>query len=156
MKKLCLLIAFAITAFVILPILAFCQETSKDYTEVIFYHPKQNMMSGATSIEVKVYMNDKEVGGLLNGTKLTYRFYSEGPVKIKCVGTFGGGVIGSPFIANIEGKHGEAHYFSLLAYSMTGIKGEILDEKKKEKMDKTAWVDENTKTEDKADPIIKK
>jgi hypothetical protein len=156
MKKLSCLIAIAITAFVILPVMTFCQETSKDYTEVVFYHPKQNMMSGANSLEVKVYMNDKEIGGLLNGTKLVYRFYSEGPVKIKCVATFGGGIIGQPFISNIEGKHGESYYFSLLAYSMTGIKGEIIDAKKKDKMEKETWVDTNTKVEDKADPIIKK
>ena len=39
---------------------------------------------------------------------------------------------------------------------MTGVKGEILTEKQKNKMSKTDWADSMNYEEDKTDPIIKK
>jgi hypothetical protein len=134
----------------------FGQTKDKDYAEIHFYRLKQSMMSGGTGMEVKITMNDKEMGSFLNGTKLTCKVYSEGPVKIKCVGTMAGGIVGSPFVTNIDVKHGEEYYFGIQAYSMSGVKGEVLTDKQKEKMAKEKWADESTQEEDKSNPIIKK
>jgi len=139
-----------------LPSKTFGQTPGKDYTTIYFYRLKQGMMSGANSVEVKIMMNDKEIGSLTNGTRLTYKLYSEGSIKIKCVGVFGSGVIGSPYVTTIDFKHGDEYHIGLQAFSMTGVKGEILDEKQKNKMNKETWADQTTKEEDKADPIIKK
>ena len=134
---------------------ALCQTSGKDYAEIYFYRPQQGLMSGATSVDIKIKMNDKEIGALSNGTMMKYRFYSEGPIKIKCIAVMMNSVIGHPWVINIDGKHGEENHIGLWAY-MTGVKGEILTEKKKNKISKTNWADSMNYEEDNADPIIKK
>jgi hypothetical protein len=129
---------------------------SKDYAEINFYRLKQSMMSGGTGMEVKITMNDKDMGSFLNGTKLTCKVYSEGSIKIRCVGTMAGGIVGSPFVTTIDVKHGEVYHYGIQAFSMSGVKGEVLNDKQKEKMAKEKWADETTKEENKADPIVKK
>jgi hypothetical protein len=151
-----LLVMIMTALFSELPAITFSQSAGKDYSTIYFYRLKQGLMSGANSVEVKIMMNDKEIGSLTNGTRLTYKFYSEGSIKIKCVGVFGSGVIGQPYVTTIDFKHGEEYHIGLQAFSMTGVKGEILDEKQKNKMNKEVWADQTNREEDKSDPIIKK
>jgi hypothetical protein len=154
MKRINLLASLILMALMLGSSTTFGQ--SKDFSEIHFYRLKQSMMSGATGMEVKIIMNDKEMGSFSNGTKLTCKVYSEGPIKIKCVGMMAGGIVGSPFVTTLDVKHGEEYHYGIQAYSMTGVKGEVLTEKQKEKMGKEKWADESTKEEDKANPIIKK
>ncbi len=130
------------------------QTESQDYAEIYVYRAKQGMITGANSLDVKVEINGKTIGNLSNGTKLLYKIHSEGEIKLKCIGTFGQGAIGSPYVTTLQVKHGESYHIALVTSSITGVKGSIMDEAKIKEMSAKKFSDENEYEEDLSDPVI--
>jgi hypothetical protein len=154
MKKYAILLAMVLVTILFnQPVRSFSQNSGKDYAELNFYRVKQGALSGANSVEVKIMLNDKEIGALSNGTKLTYKLFSEGIVKIKCIATFGSSVIGQPYTLTRNIKHGEVIHIDLEGSSMKGVKGEVLDKKKTNDLADEEWADQSVRQEDKSDPV---
>ena len=139
----------------ILSVGAFAQTNGKDYAEITIYRAKQGTMSGATMMDAKIKMNEKEIGSVLNATKLKYKIYSEGSVKIACIGMIAGGPIGKPYVTTIAVKKGEEYHIALTLSNMSGVSGIIMGEKELKKMEKEKFVDQTELEEDKANPVIK-
>ncbi|MEP7168564.1 MAG: hypothetical protein ABI855_04285 [Bacteroidota bacterium] len=155
MKKTTNLKTLTATAYLLLTtFFSFAQDAAKDFTEINFYRIKQSMMSGGAGLEIKVSLNDKEIGSVLNGTIVKYKLYSEGSLKIKGIATGGGGVVGQPAVITIEVKHGQVYNYSASG-GMGGAKLELLDEKQLAKMQKEKFADTVNVEEDKASPVIK-
>lgn len=144
----------------ILLIILTCSTSVKVYgqtsesCELIFYRPAQSLMSGGAGIEIKIFINEQEIGMLPNGTVLNYTVFSQGPLKIKFVCLQMGTIVGSPKVINIEAKHGETTAIEVLFKFPKGAEAEILNDKKHEKIKKTKWEDMVTAKENIENPLI--
>ena len=145
-----------LTAILFISINIFSQTGDKNYAEIHFYRVKQSVISGATMMEAKIKINEKEVGAFLNATKLTYKIYSQGTIKINCAGYAAGSPLGQPYVTTMEVKNGEVYHIALTLSNMSGVKGIIMDAKEVKKMEKEKFVDQSEVEEDKANPVIKK
>lgn len=134
------------TSMILLMTLA-CLITTKAYgqsdegCELIFYRPAQGMMSGGAAAELKIFINDQEVGSLPNGTVLNYTVFSQGTLKIKFVGIVMETTIGSPKVINIDAKPGETIAIEGSVTYPKGANAEILNAKKQAKFKKMKWED---------------
>jgi len=81
---------------------------SSDSFEITIYRPANSMMSGGAGAELKVSINDQEIGTLLNSSVLHYTVFSEGELKIRFVGVTMGSSVGSPKVIKVVAKHGES------------------------------------------------
>lgn len=124
-------------------------QAGDDYASINIYRLKEGAMSGGTGLSVKVIINDNEVTVLQTNTMLNYKLYSTGSVKIKCIAEFGGGPIGSPYVETIDFEKGKEYHISISAGSMTGVKGEIVPEKKLKKIQKNKFADSISLEEEK-------
>lgn len=150
-----------VTAIVILVLIFTCLTPPKVYgqssesCELIFYRPAQGMMSGGAAAELKIFINDQEVGILPNGTMLNYTVFSQGTLKIKFVGIQMGSTVGTPKVINIEAKHGEIIAIEGAVKFPGGVSAEILNTKRHEKLKKIEWADTMKGKEDIEKPFIK-
>jgi len=133
------------------------QSNGKDFAEIYVYRANQNMFNGKNPLEVKITMNNKEIGLLQNGTKLKYKVYSKGSIKIKCFLAYSEGSVGKPYYKTIDVENGKEYHVSLKTVSLTGpgVAGKLLDEKGISKITKKKFYDESEYVEDKSNPIIK-
>ena len=129
---------------------------SAESSELIIYRPEQSFMSGAAGIEMKVFINDQEVGVVLNGTVLNYTVFSQGSLKIKFVATGMGTTVGSPNVINLEAKHGETTAIQLSYKYPKGAETKILNSKEHEKVKKLKWADTMKGKENIEKPLIEK
>jgi len=120
---------------------SYCQTNEEEYALINVYRLKESMMSGGSGLTVKVLINEKEVCNLLTNTKLIYKLHSTGTVKIKCIAEFSGSGIGSPYVETFEFEKGKEYHIRLTAGSMTGVKGESINEKKLKKVSKNKFAD---------------
>ena len=120
---------------------SFAQDEETTFT---FYRIKQGMMSGATSLVAKIYLNGNEVAMIQNGTIVKYDMESEGSVKVKVVASFGNSPIGSPWVKTMDVKKGEPVHIQLTLNSLSGARGEILNEKGVKRMSKMSFDDTET------------
>jgi len=136
---------FFTTTLIILAISGFTKlsaQTNNDACELVFYRPAQSMMSGGAGAELKIYINDQEVGMLPNGTVLKYTVYSQGNLKIKFVGIIMNTTAGQPMVVNVEAKHGETIEINTSVNFPGGANAKILaTPKEKEKLKKVKWAD---------------
>jgi hypothetical protein len=137
-----------------LPENSFCQSNEKDYADIYIYRPKQSMVKGGTAVEIKISLNGKEIGSLLNRTMLRYRLYSQGPVKMRCFGALGGGGISTPYSETINFEHGKEYHIVLSFGALKGVSAERLSGNKIKKMKKMKFSDEMELEEDKSNPIL--
>ncbi|MCB9272693.1 MAG: hypothetical protein H6564_01540 [Lewinellaceae bacterium] len=138
---------------ILLPDSSFCQGDN-DYAEIYFYRPKQSIVSGGVAVEIKVSLNGRDIGTLLNKTKIRYRLYSQGSIKLRCAGSLGGSGIGSPYVETINFQHGKEYHVVLSFHSVRGVSGEILSANKGRKMKKKKYADETELEEDRSNPIL--
>ena len=117
---------------------------AQDAATINFYRAEESMMSGGRGLNIKVYMNDKEVGSVQSNTKVIYKGAAAGSTKIKCVALFSTGPVGKPYVETIEIAAGKEYHISLEAGSMFGVKGELLNEKGVKKMAKVKFSDTTT------------
>jgi hypothetical protein len=129
---------------------------SAESSELIIYRPEQGAMSGASGIEMKVFINDQEVGVVLNGTVLNYTVYSQGALKIKFIAVGMGTTVGSPTIINLEAKHGEITPIQVSYKFPKGAEAKILNAKEQEKVKKLNWADTMNGKENIEKPFIEK
>ena len=127
---------------------------SAESSELIIYRPEQGFMSGAAAIEIKVFINEQEVGVVLNGTVLNYTVFSQGALKIKFVAVTMGTTVGSPTIIDLEAKHGETTAFNVSYKYPKGVKSKMLNSKEHEKEKKKKWADTIKEKEDIEKPLI--
>jgi len=127
---------------------------SDESSELIIYRPEQSFMSGASGIEIKVFINDQEVGVVLNGTVLNYTVFSQGALKIKFLAIGMGTTVGSPSIINLETKHGETTAIEISYKYPKGAEAKILNAKGHEKVKKLKWADTVKGKEDIEKPFI--
>jgi hypothetical protein len=123
-------------------------------SKLIIYRPEQSFMSGAAGIEIKVFINDKEIGVMLNGTVLNYTVFSQGALKIKFVAIGMGTTVGSPSVINLEAKHGESTALEVSYKYPKGAEARILNSKEREKIKKLKWADTMNGKEDLENPLI--
>ena len=116
-------------------------QSNADCASVNIYRLKESAMSGGRGLSVKVFINDKEISQLQSNTKMNYKIYSVGSVKIKCTAEFGGGSIGSPYVLPIELEKGKEYHINIKAGSMFGVKGEVMNDKKMKKINKNKFAD---------------
>jgi len=151
-------IKFFTTTLIVLAISGFTKlsaQTNSDACELIFYRPSQSMMSGGAGAELKVYINNQEVGMLPNGTILKYKIYSQGNLKIKFVGIMANTTVGKPMVVNVEAKHGETIEFNTSVTFPDGANAKILaTSKEKEKLKKEKWADVMEEKENIEKPLI--
>jgi hypothetical protein len=127
---------------------------SDESSELIIYRPEQGMMSGAAGIEIKVFINEQEVGVVLNGTVFNYTVFSQGALKIKFVAIGMGTTVGSPSIINLEAKHGETTAIEISYKYPKGAESKILNSKEHEKVKKLKWADTMNGKEEIEKPLI--
>jgi hypothetical protein len=125
-------------------------------SELIIYRPEQSAMSGAAGIEIKVFINEQEVGVILNGTVLNYTVFSQGALKIKFLAVGMGTTVGSPSVINLEAKHGETTAIEVSYKFPKGAESKILNAKEHEKVKKLKWVDTMKGKENIEKPLIEK
>jgi hypothetical protein len=149
-------LGFIFTIFMLgLPSKSFSQTESDTYSIIHVYRVKESMMSGGRGLEAKMYLNNKEITSILTGTKLKYKIFSEGLIKMKFVAGFAGSGIGSPYVEELNIESGKEYHIGISVASMKGVSGEILNKKKLKKMSKKKFSDESELEEDKANPIVK-
>ncbi|HNY02351.1 MAG TPA: hypothetical protein PKG48_07185 [Bacteroidales bacterium] len=119
----------------------YCQTADPESATVHFYRLKESMMSGGTGMNVKIYFADKEIGSMMTNTRFSYKLLSTGPIKIKCVGEMAGGAIGTPYVVTMNLEKGKEYHIALACGSMTGVKGQILEEKDMKKYLKNEYAD---------------
>jgi len=127
---------------------------SDESSELIIYRPEQSFMSGAAGIEIKVFINEQEVGVVLNGTVLNYTVFSQGALKIKFIAVGMGTTVGSPNVINLEAKHGETTAIQVSYKYPKGAESKILNSKEHEKVKKLKWDDTMKGKENKEKPLI--
>ncbi len=127
---------------------------SSESSQLIIYRPEQGFMSGAAGVEMKVYINDQEIGVVLNGTVLNYTVFSQGALKIKVVAVTMGTIVGSPSVINVEAKHGETTAIQVSYKYPKGAETKIMNSKEHEKAKKTEWADTTQGKEDIEKPLI--
>lgn len=137
-KLLGLLIAFLMLS---VSFSSFSQANEDEYALINVYRLKESMMSGGTGLTVKVYLNDQEIGSLLTNTKMVYKLHSTGTIKMKCVAEFSGSGIGAPYVETFDFEKGQVYHIKLSAGSMTGVKGEIPNDKLLKKISKNKFAD---------------
>ena len=125
-------------------------------SELIIYRPEQSAMSGAAGIEIKVFINEQEVGVILNGTVLNYTVFSQGALKIKFLAVGMGTTVGSPSVINLDAKHGETAAIEVSYKFPKGAESKILNAKEHEKVKKLKWVDTMKGKENIEKPLIEK
>jgi len=150
-----LLIFFSVFVSFISPTI-YVYGQSAESSELIIYRPEQSFMSGAAGIEIKVFINDQEVGVVLNGTVLNYTVFSQGTLKIKFIAVGMGTTVGSPTIINVEAKHGETSAIQVSYKYPTGAEAKILNSKEHDKVKKLKWADTLNGKEDMEKPLIVK
>lgn len=116
-------------------------QSDEDFATINIYRVKESVMSGGNSLNVKIFFNDKELAVLQTNTKLTYKLYSTGSVKVRCVAGFGESPVGSPYAQTIDFEKGKEYHISVTAGSMFGVKGELVDEKGLKKINKNEFSD---------------
>jgi|GEM_PF-2730322 len=116
-------------------------QSNEDNAMINIYRLKESAMSGASGLSIKIFFNDKEITLLQMNTKLSYKLYTTGRVKVKCVAEFGGSPIGSPYIETFDFEKGKEYHIRISAGSMFGVKGEIVDEKGLQKINKNKFAD---------------
>ena len=132
-------------------------QTNSEACELIFYRPAQGAMSGGAGADLKIYINDQEVGTLANGTVLKYSVFSEGNLKIKFTGIMMGSTTGQPKVLNVDVAHGKTIEFSTSINFPKGADAVVLEKPKdKEKMKKEKWADTMEGKEDLEKPLIVK
>jgi hypothetical protein len=114
---------------------------SDERSELIIYRPAQGAMSGAAGLEIKVFINEQEVGLMPNGTVLNYTVFSQGELKIKFVAVGMGSTVGAPKVINLEAKHGETTAIEVSYKFPSGAEAKILNSKEHEKVKKLKWAD---------------
>jgi hypothetical protein len=118
------------------------QDVQKDYSEIHFYRPAKAFIHGTASINLNIIIDDKNIGSLLDATKLEYKLYGEKDVKIKCVANFANGNVGKPFVTTIHVKNGEDYHISLSIMSITlSIKATFLQDAKLAEIQAKKYVD---------------
>ena len=127
---------------------------SDESSELIIYRPEQGFMSGAAGIEIKTYINDQEVGVVLNGTVFNYTVFSQGALKIKFVAVGMGTIVGSPTVINLDVKHGVTTAIEVSYKYPKGAEAKILNSKEHEKAKKLKWADTMQGKEDIEKPLI--
>ena len=155
MKKTNKIMLVGMIAFFLTSLTSFAQEGEAEYSTIHFCRAKQGMMSGGTSFNIRININDKEITNIGNGTKISYKVYSEGELKIFCEGEFSGSPVGSPYLETINVTHGQEYCIEFSA-NMTGMKGKLLDEKKAKKTIKAKYKTEYELEEMKDEPLIEK
>ena len=128
-------------------------QLSESY-ELTIYRPAQSMMSGGMGMEIKVFINEQEVGTLPNGTMLNYSVFSQGELKVKFVSVGLGTVVGSPAVINLEAKHGESTSIEVSYRHSKGAEAKIPKEKELIKLKKRKWSDTMKGQEDTEKPLI--
>ena len=116
-------------------------QSDENNATINIYRLKESMMSGGSGLSVKIFFNDKEITLLQTNTKLNYKLYTPGSVKVKCVAEFGGSPVGSPYVETFDFEKGKEYHISISAGSMFGVKGEVVDEKGLKKIDKNKFAD---------------
>lgn len=145
MKKICLL--FLTITMLFAEKNLYAQNDSS--ANITIYRMAENYMSGGGSLSIKILFNDQVVTTLQTNTKLNYKLYSTGTVKVKMVAEFSGNPIGSPFVKTIDFEKGTDYHISVEAGSMFGVKAELLDEKGLKKVNKYEFADSISLEEDK-------
>lgn len=116
-------------------------QSNEDNATINIYRLKESAMSGGSGLNVKIFFNDKEVAALQTNTKLSYKLFTTGSVKVKCVAEFGGSPIGSPYVETFDFEKGKEYHISISAGSMFGVKGEVVNEKGLKKINKNKFAD---------------
>jgi hypothetical protein len=124
-------------------------QSNEDHAIINIYRLKESVMSGGSSLNVKVFLNEKEITNLQTNVKLSYTHFSTGNLKVKCIAEFSGSPIGSPFVSTLDIEKGKEYHISINAGSMFGVKGEIVDEKGLKKISKLEFSDTIELAEDK-------
>ena len=127
---------------------------NQGYADLYFYRPKQSVASGAVAVEIKVSLNEQEIGTLLNKTKMRYRLYSQGPIKVKCAGMLGGSGISSPYSQMIHFEHGKEYHIVLAFHPLRGVAGEIISGNKINRYKKGKYADAMELEEDSSNPVL--
>lgn len=113
------------------------------------YRLKESTMSGGSGLNVKLFINDKEVTSIMSNTKLIYKMKTAGSTKIKFAAEFGGSPIGSPYVETMDLSAGTEYHISINAGSMFGVKGSIVDANDLKKLAKNKYNDTITLEEGK-------
>ena len=116
-------------------------QTSEETATINFYRLQESAMSGGRAVNVKIFFDDKEITALQTNMKLTYKLFTTGTVKVKCIGELLGGPIGSPYVETFDFDKGKEYHISLSAGSMFGVKGEVVNEKGLKKINKNKFAD---------------
>ncbi len=119
-------------------------QASSDTATIYIYRLQESMFSGGRGLNVKIFFNDKEITSMMTNTKLCYKFTTTGKVKVKCVGNFAGSPIGSPYVEEFNFEKGKTYHLSISAGSMTGVSGEIPNERFFKKLNDYEFADSMT------------
>jgi hypothetical protein len=117
------------------------QITDEECAIIYIYRVQEKKMSGGRGLEAKIYLNGKEIGMLLSGTKLSYKMHSLGSMKLKCVAEFAGGGVGSPYVKTILFEKGKEYHIGLSIASMKGIFGEVMGKQRVKEMEEYSFFD---------------
>jgi len=124
-------------------------QSSEEGATINFYRLKESMMSGGRAMNIKILFDGKEVTALQTNMKLTYKLFTTGTVKVKCIGELMGGPIGSPYVETFDFEKGKEYHISIEAGSMFGVKGKAVNEKGLKKINKNKFADSTVLEEQK-------